>query len=223
MDGDPELWTCDRVAARLHELGTRTAVTLPAHAVPPHFRPSAVLLLITCDGGQPSLVLTERAAALRAHPSEICLPGGRVEEGETVVEAALREGTEELGIDLSGATVVGVLDEGWTGTAHTVAPVVAWHPAALPAFILPVDEVADAFTIPLARLAEPTAYSVNVVEYNGHVYHDDVLEVDGCRVYGPTADAIVDLLAWLTLTQRERHAQRVADLIHFSQIATQNG
>ena len=219
MDGADDLWTCDRVAARLRQLADRTAATLPTHAVPDHFRPSAVLLLITCDDAGPGIVLTERAAALRSHPSEICLPGGRIEDGETAIEAALREGMEELGIDLTGATVAGLLDEGWTGTAHTVAPVVAWHPSPLPQFAPPADEVAEAFTIPLARLAEPSSYSVNVVEYNGHVYHDDVLEVDGCRVYGPTADAIVDLLAWLTERERDRVDQRVTDLIHFTTVA----
>jgi 8-oxo-dGTP pyrophosphatase MutT (NUDIX family) len=211
-----ELWSCAGVAARLEALGGRTARDLPVDLVPPSWRRSAVLLLIVCDGDRPSIVLTERAATLRSHPSEICLPGGRLEPGETVVEAAMREGTEELGIDLSGATVVGVLDEGWTGTAHTVSPVVALHHEPLPAFVPAADEVAAVFTIPLEALADPAVHSIDVVDYKGHRYHDDVLEVEGCRVYGPTADAIVDLLAWLTGTVRDRLDQRASDPVHFA-------
>jgi 8-oxo-dGTP pyrophosphatase MutT (NUDIX family) len=161
-------------------------------------------------------VLTERAATLRSHPSEICLPGGRVEAGESIVEAALREAVEELGVDLSGVSVMGVLDQGWTGTAHTVGPVVAWHDGSLPPFVPAVDEVAAVFTVPLEALVEPGAHSVDVVEFHGHVYHDDVIEVDGCRLYGPTADAVVDLLAWLRHEERDRTDERARDLEHFA-------
>src|SRR4051794_11199637 len=211
-----ERWSCARVASRLHALGERRAATLPTAVVPSSFRPSAVLLLIVCDDGRASIVLTERAAHMRSHPSEICLPGGRVEAGETIVEAALREGTEELGIDLTDAMVMGVLDEGWTGTAHTVGPVVAWHPTPLPAFVPAADEVAAVLSIPLEQLAEPGVHSVDSVDYEGHRYYDDVLQVEGCRVYGPTADAIVDLLAWLAEEERDRAETRARDLAHFS-------
>jgi 8-oxo-dGTP pyrophosphatase MutT (NUDIX family) len=219
----PPQWTCARVAARLAELSGRTAASLPRQAVPASFRPSAVLLLIVCDGGGPSLVLTERAATLRSHPSEICLPGGRVEAGESIVDAALREAVEELGIDLHGVQVMGELDEGWTGTAHTVGPVVAWHDGPLPPFLPAADEVAAVLSIPLTALADPAAHSVEVVEFAGHVYHDDVIEVDGCRLYGPTADAVVDLLAWLRREHRDRTDERARDLVHFAAHALGEG
>ena len=45
------------------------------------------------------MVLTVRSDQLRSHTGEVAFPGGRIEEGESVVEAALREAEEEVGLD----------------------------------------------------------------------------------------------------------------------------
>src|SRR5712671_3077642 len=58
-----------------------------------------------------ALLLTLRAAALRAHRGQWALPGGRCDEGETPVMAALRELAEELGLELGEENVLGWLDE----------------------------------------------------------------------------------------------------------------
>ena len=70
--------------------------------------------------------LTRRSAGLRAHAGQIALPGGRFDDGEDAVAAALRELREELGIRLSRADVLGVLDDYPTRSGYVITPVVLW-------------------------------------------------------------------------------------------------
>src|SRR5690606_1384668 len=61
--------------------------------------------------GGPAVLLTRRASRMRAHPGQWALPGGRLDEGETPVDAARRELHEELGLDLPESAVLGLLDD----------------------------------------------------------------------------------------------------------------
>lgn len=91
---------------------------------------AAVGLIVTDDGeGGAALVLTRRAAKLNSHSGQWALPGGRMEHGETAMEAALREAREEINLELPGHTILGVLDDYPTRSGYLITPVVAWAPA----------------------------------------------------------------------------------------------
>ena len=76
--------------------------------------------------GGPAILLTRRAAKLRAHGGQWALPGGRIDEGETVLDAVLREVREELGLTLGPADALGVLDDYATRSGFVITPVVLW-------------------------------------------------------------------------------------------------
>jgi 8-oxo-dGTP pyrophosphatase MutT (NUDIX family) len=76
--------------------------------------------------GGAAFLLCLRAADLRRHAGQWALPGGRVEPGETALEAGLRELDEELGIRLGPETVVGWLDDYTTRSGYVITPVVLW-------------------------------------------------------------------------------------------------
>ena len=69
-----------------------------------------------------ALLLTRRSQKLRNHPGQWAFPGGRVDEGETLVETALREMREEVGVDLPEARVLGVLDDFVTRSGFAMTP-----------------------------------------------------------------------------------------------------
>ncbi len=104
-----------------------------------------------------ALLLTLRAAGLRAHRGQWALPGGRCDEGETPVMAALRELHEELGLELGPADVLGLLDDYPTRSGYLITPVVVW--AAASAAISPnPEEVASVHRIALAEIARADAF-----------------------------------------------------------------
>ncbi len=78
------------------------------------------------DGQSGALVLTRRSSGLNSHSGQWALPGGRIEKGESPVEAALREAHEEVGLGLTESQVLGCLDDYITRSGFHITPVVLW-------------------------------------------------------------------------------------------------
>jgi 8-oxo-dGTP pyrophosphatase MutT (NUDIX family) len=118
----------------------------------------AIALVEADDGaGGTALLLTLRAAGLRAHRGQWALPGGRCDAGETQIEAGLRELAEELGLALAPADVLGLLDEYPTRSGYLITPVVVW--AGAKAAISPNPaEVASVHRIALDQIERPDAF-----------------------------------------------------------------
>ena len=117
---------------------------------------AAVCVIVTDDGaGGPAVVVTQRAASLRAHPSQYALPGGRVDSGETVVDAVLREAREEVGLQLSPTDILGRLDDYPTRSGYLITPLVAWAPAGGAPLCANPSEVAAIHCVPLGELELP--------------------------------------------------------------------
>jgi 8-oxo-dGTP pyrophosphatase MutT (NUDIX family) len=76
--------------------------------------------------GGASFVLCRRSAGLNRHASQWALPGGRLDAGESPVDAALRETDEEVGVRLGPESVVGLLDDYATRSGYVITPVVVW-------------------------------------------------------------------------------------------------
>jgi len=123
--------------------GRAAAVLVPIHPGP--------------DGGL-HVVLTRRSDSLRHHTGEVSFPGGRVDPGETVVEAALREADEEVSLDPATVEVLGELDHLTTVTRRAyITPIVAWVPER-PRLEPSEAEVAAIRHVPLRELLLPEVF-----------------------------------------------------------------
>jgi 8-oxo-dGTP pyrophosphatase MutT (NUDIX family) len=133
---------------------------LPAREPALALKRAAVAIALTEAGDAAdgtAILLTLRAAGLRAHSSQWALPGGRCDEGETQVTAALRELHEELGLELGPDDVLGLLDDYPTRSGYLITPVVVW--AAPSAAISPnPDEVASVHRIALGDIERADAF-----------------------------------------------------------------
>ncbi len=111
--------------------------------------------------GGAAFLLCRRASRLRRHAGQWALPGGRVDEGETPLDAALRELEEELGLRLGPDSVVGWLDDYPTRSGYVITPVVLWG-GADPDLAPAPDEVLAVYRIGLhaLRASEPRFISI---------------------------------------------------------------
>jgi 8-oxo-dGTP pyrophosphatase MutT (NUDIX family) len=153
--------------------------------------PAAVLVAIT-ERREPGVILTQRTETLRKHAGQIAFPGGRVDAGEDVVTAALREAEEEIALSRDHVTVIGQADGYRTVTGFQVTPVIGVVPPDL--LLQPSEaEVASVFEVPLAFLLDPDNHVAAQVEWQGRMrYYYEILWHDR-RIWGATAAMIVNL------------------------------
>lgn len=112
------------------DAGTHGADPLPATAealrVIPGVDARRLSGSVAGTAGGPAVLLTRRAVRLAAHAGQWALPGGRVEDGESALDAARRELHEELGLELDATAVLGVLDDYPTRSGYVITPFVLW-------------------------------------------------------------------------------------------------
>lgn len=126
-------------------------------------KPAAVLIPIIADGQGARVLLTRRADSLAHHTGQVAFPGGRLDPGETAVDAALREAREEVDLDPAVVTVLGLSDSYETGTGYLVTPVVGWI-ARAPRLTPSPAEVAEVFETPWDFLMDPANHSRDHLE-----------------------------------------------------------
>ncbi len=159
-------------------------------------RPAAVLVPIV-HGAEPGVLLTLRAATLRAHAGQVAFPGGRIEPDDATPEAAaLREAHEEIGLRPGDAEIVGRLPEYVTGTGFHITPVLALLPEGLRLTPSP-DEVAGIFILPLKTLLDPHAPEQRTRMFRGRERRFWVWPHETHYIWGATAAILVHLAARL--------------------------
>jgi len=115
---------------------------------------SVAMTLIDDGTGQTAFILTKRALQLSSHAGQKALPGGRIDPGETPVQAGLRELAEEINLYLGEESVMGLLDDYPTRSGYVITPIVVW--AGRNAQFSPnPDEVAKIMPICLSELIRP--------------------------------------------------------------------
>src|SRR4030043_2421198 len=123
------------------------------------FARAAVLVPLYKKGGDCHLLFTKRTDKVKYHKGEISFPGGVLdEEDKELINTALREAFEEIGLKESDVQIIGVLDDIVTITEFIVTPIVGLFPYPYP-FKVSEVEIAELIEVPLASLLDENCFS----------------------------------------------------------------
>ncbi|MDO8288688.1 MAG: CoA pyrophosphatase [Parvibaculum sp.] len=152
----------------------------------PNLRAAAVLVPIVEYVEGPKVLLTRRADHLVSHAGQVSFPGGKIEEGETPAEAAIREADEEVGLKAEFIEVAGYLDAYETGTGFRILPVVSF---VRPGFTLNVHEgeVAEVFEVPLSFLMTSKNHERHKATWQGREREYYAMPYNEHYIWGATA------------------------------------
>jgi 8-oxo-dGTP pyrophosphatase MutT (NUDIX family) len=163
---------------------------LPWHAL----KPSAVLVPLVERGGVPHLAFIKRPTHLRHHRGQVAFPGGGQEPMDTtLVDTALRETEEELGVPPSLVTVLGPLDEVPTTSVYRVTPIVAGLPSSV-RFVPNPEEVTEVLEVPLSVFFDPARVRKEDWEFEGQSHEVCFFDYGAHVIWGATGRIIQNLL-----------------------------
>lgn len=131
------------------------------------------------------MIVTRRSPRLKEHSGQWAMPGGRVDEGETATEAALRELHEEINLELAEEHILGCLDDYVTRSGYVITPVVVWADVVEQELRPNPDEVASIHPFTFSELAREDSPNLERIPQSDRQvlsmnYLDDV-------IYAPTA------------------------------------
>ena len=168
---------------------------------PDDARAGAALLLVYPHDLTVHLALTVRGSGLRNHTGQVSFPGGRVDDGETFEQAAVRETYEEIGVDPRTIEILGRLTPLHIPVSRYILHPIVGCTSIRPAFQRAEWEVARIIEVPVSRLrdARTVKREIRTRVVNGQTIDIDVpfYDVDGEKIWGATAMVLAEFCAIL--------------------------
>jgi len=153
----------------------------------PTAKQAAVMVMLEANESGWTIPLTERPAHLPDHPGQISLPGGRLEPGESYLEAACREFAEELGTTTFPGELVGELQSIYVyNSDYFVRPFVAISPVRID-YVPCQREVERVIHLPVQLLMDDSRLSPQVFRCGNASWHSSTIHHDNALIWGATA------------------------------------
>ncbi|MEW6746387.1 MAG: CoA pyrophosphatase [Planctomycetota bacterium] len=172
-------------------------------------RHAGVLVLLYPREEKPHLLLTRRTGTVAFHKNQVSLPGGTREAGETLLETALREAAEEIGIDRHEVRIIGTLTPLYIPVSGFLVSPFVGSLAAHPSFRPDPIEVAELIEVPIARLLDAAIVGRETWSSAGKPREVPFFSIGGHKVWGATAMVLAELRELLRrLDTRDRRIGR---------------
>jgi 8-oxo-dGTP pyrophosphatase MutT (NUDIX family) len=154
------------------------------------FRRAGILMLYVHRDEELYFLLTKRTEAVEHHKGQISFPGGVQDVGDAdLVETALRETEEEIGLPPNAVQVLGLFDDYPTHTGFLITPVVGYIDH-LPQLTLNTEEVAEVLEVPVSIFLDPERERRFTIEREGAIHDVYSYEYNGYEIWGVTAAII---------------------------------
>jgi 8-oxo-dGTP pyrophosphatase MutT (NUDIX family) len=158
------------------------------------FSHAAVLVPLFQKEGNCHLLFTKRSEQVKYHKGEISFPGGVVdEEDKELINTALREAFEEIGLKEDDVKIIGVLDDIVTVTEFIVTPIVGLFAYPYP-FKVSEVEIAELIEVPLASLLEEDCFSEREIFRGGQNEIVYAYQYEKHIIWGATARILKQFL-----------------------------
>ncbi|MGH9220993.1 MAG: NUDIX hydrolase [Vicinamibacterales bacterium] len=171
---------------------------------PDDARDGAALLLVYPHDDTVHIALTVRGSGLRNHTGQVSFPGGRVDDGETFEQAAVREANEEIGVDPRTLEILGRLTPLHIPVSRYILHPIVACTSMRPAFQRAEWEVARIIEAPVSVLGDPKTIKreIRTRVVSGQTVEVDVpfYDIDGEKVWGATAMVLAEFCAILATT-----------------------
>ncbi len=155
---------------------------------------SGVLVPILIESGELKLIVTKRAGNLKHHGGESSFPGGRMDDSDkTILDCALRETWEEIGLPADKIEIIGRLDETPVISGHRIEPFVGFI-AEPYEFVKSEAEIDYIFSVPIDQLTDPENHTVRPSIYMDHEIAIHFYQVMGETIWGATGRIVTNLL-----------------------------
>ena len=161
---------------------------------------AAVLVPVIDHEDEPTILFTVRSSDMPSHAGQISFPGGGVHpEDQSLVETALRETEEEVGIPRASVEVLGEMGVHYGGMAYAVTPVVGIVPSAT-SFLACEREVDEIFEVPLSFLLNTDNHIIEERTWRAETYRMYAMPYERWHIWGLTAGMVYTLMTLLNET-----------------------
>ena len=165
---------------------------------------SAVLIPLYKDRGIYHIVFIKRTETVKEHKGQISFPGGaREKEDKSLLDTALRESWEEIGLDIKDVEIIGEMDDEITTTSNFIVTpyigVLSWPYN----FVMNADEVDDVICVPVPALLEKGCQRPDTEVLNGVKVESCAYHYRGKVIWGATARILSKFLDMITSTTGE--------------------
>lgn len=160
-----------------------------------NLKPASVLVPIFNENSTLNILLTKRTEHLANHASQVCFPGGGIEDQDLdLLATAFRETNEEIGLDQHQFDILGFLQPRETVSGYLMLPVVVELHTPFELSINP-EEIEKVITAPLDHFMDPHNYSIGEVTLNGALRRFHKIYINNDLIWGVTADILHEIFA----------------------------
>lgn len=164
-----------------------------------NLKSSAVLIPLFYHQGELHVLFTQRTEEVNFHKGQVCFPGGAREPSDaSLLQTALREAEEEIGLKAEAVEILGELDDGRTVTSnYLICPFVVFIPYPYP-FKIDRKEVKQVFSVPLSALMDKANFKQDYYTFDGSSILVYSYQYEGNVIWGATAMILKQFLELLS-------------------------